>query len=135
MRRKFLSILAVMVFLCLQAALGFAQFETSAVLGFVRDTSGAPVQGSKLTLTNVATGVVVTTQTDDQGHFQFPDVHVGRYKISATANGFSDSVTDPFAVDVSTRQRVDVTLKPGSVSETVTVSGAAGGGYRRWRRV
>ena len=34
-------------------------------------------------------------------------------------------MTDPFAVDVSTRQRVDVTLKPGSVSETVTVSGAA----------
>lgn len=125
MRGKFLSLLAIAVVLWLQGALSFAQFETSAVLGFVRDTSGAPVLGSKVTLTNIATGVVVATQTDDQGHFQFSDVHVGRYKISATASGFNDSVTDPFAVDVSTRQRVDVTLKPGSVSETVTVSGAA----------
>lgn len=125
MRRKSLSFLAVVVVLWLQAALGFAQFETSAVLGFVRDTSGNPVLSSKVTLTNIATSVAVTTQTDDQGHFQFPDVHVGRYKITAAAAGFSDSVTDPFAVDVNTRQRVDVTLKPGSVSETVTVSGAA----------
>jgi hypothetical protein len=125
MRRKSLLLLAVMAFLCLQAASSFAQFETSAVLGFVRDTSGAPVAGSKVTLTNVATGVTLTVQSDGQGHFQFPDVHVGNYKIAAAAAGFNDSVTDPFAVDVSTRQRVDVTLKPGSVSETVTVSGAA----------
>jgi len=125
MRGKFLRFLAIVVVLWFQGAISFAQFETSAVLGFVRDTSGAPVLGSKVILTNVATGVVVSTQTDDQGHFQFPDVHVGRYKISATADGFNDSVTNPFAVDVSTRQRVDVTLKAGSVSETVNVSGAA----------
>ena len=65
------------------------------------------------------------TTTDGEGHFQFSDVHIGRFKVSASAPGFSDSVTDPFAVDVNTRQRVDVTLKPGGVSETVTVSGAA----------
>ena len=125
MKGKSFALLAMVIVLWFQGALCFAQFETSAVLGFVRDTSGAPVLGSKVTLTNVETGVVVSTQTDDQGHFQFPDVHVGRYKISAGAAGFSDSVTDPFSVDVSTRQRVDVTLKAGSVSETVTVSGAA----------
>ena len=125
MRGKSFFLLAIIVVLWFHGALSFAQFETSAVLGFVRDSSGAPVLGSKVTLTNVATGVVVTVQTDDQGHFQFPDVHVGRYKIMAAAAGFNDSVTDPFAVDVNTRQRVDVTLKPGSVSETVTVSGAA----------
>jgi hypothetical protein len=102
-----------------------AQFETSAVLGFVRDSSGAPIAGSKVKLVNVATSVTTAATTDNDGHFQFPDVHVGRYKVTASAPGFSDSVTDPFAVNVSTRQRVDVTLKPGSVAETVVVSGAA----------
>jgi Carboxypeptidase regulatory-like domain/TonB-dependent Receptor Plug Domain len=102
-----------------------AQFDTSAVLGFVRDSSGAPIAGSKVTLVNLATRVTLVTTTDGNGQFQFPDVHIGRFKISASAAGFSDSVTDPFAVDVNTRQRVDVTLKPGGVSETVTVSGAA----------
>ena len=117
----------LVVFLLLLVCTPFcrAQFETSAVLGFVRDSSGAPVVGSKVTLVNTATNVAVVATTDGEGQFLFPDVHVGTYKVSATASGFSDSVTDSFRVDVSTRQRVDVTLKPRSVAETVTVSGAA----------
>ena len=122
MRRK-LSLLILILAACVP--LIQAQFETSAVLGFVRDTSGAPIASGKVTLLNVATGVAVTATTDADGHFQFPDVHVGRYKVTASAPNFSDSVTDPFAVAVNTRQRVDLTLKPGSVSETVVVSGAA----------
>jgi hypothetical protein len=118
-----ISFLAVLLLVC--APFGFTQFETSAVLGFVRDASGAPVAGGKVTLVNVATSVAAVTTTDSEGHYQFPDVHVGHYKVTAEAAGFSDSVTDPFAVDVNTRQRVDLTLKPGSVSETITVSGAA----------
>jgi len=120
-RRKFL--IAAVLLVC--ASFVQAQFETSAVLGFVRDSSGAPIAGSKVKLVNVATSVTTAATTDNDGHFQFPDVHVGRYKVTASAPGFSDSVTDPFAVNVSTRQRVDVTLKPGSVAETVVVSGAA----------
>jgi hypothetical protein len=119
------SCLLAVFLLLLSASFSIAQFDTSAVLGFVRDSSGAPIPGSKVTLVNLATGVTLTATTDGEGHFQFPDVHIGRFKVSASAPGFSDSVTDPFAVNVNTRQRVDVTLKPGSVSETVTVSGAA----------
>ncbi len=120
MRRTFFLVL-----LLLCAPFGFAQFETSAVLGFVRDASGAPIAGGRVTLVNVATSATIVATTDGEGHFQFPDVHVGRYKVSASAPGFSDSVTEPFAVDVNTRQRVDLRLKPGSVAETITVSGAA----------
>lgn len=123
-KRIFPSVI-FLVLIALGARLGFAQFETAAVLGFVHDGSGSPVPGSTVKLINTATGAAVTTMTDNQGHYVFPDVHVGKYRISAGASGFSDSVTDPFAVDVNTRQRVDVALKVGSVAETVTVSGAA----------
>jgi len=102
-----------------------AQFETASVLGFVRDSSDAPIAGSKVQLINVATGVSVTVTTDSQGHFEFTSVHNGQYKIDSSATGFSETITDPFTVAVNARQRVDVTLKPGSVSETITVSGAA----------
>jgi hypothetical protein len=34
-------------------------------------------------------------------------------------------VTEAFSVAVNARQRVDVSLKPGSVADTVTVSGVA----------
>jgi len=120
-RKSFLA--AVLLLIC--GSIAWAQFETSAVLGFVRDSSGAPIANGKVTLVNVSTGISTAAITDNDGHFQFPDVHVGRYKVTASAPGFSDSVTDPFAVNVNTRQRVDISLKPGSVAETVVVSGAA----------
>jgi len=122
MRRS--GFLAVFL-LVLSAPFSLAQFDTSAVLGFVRDSTGAPISGSKVTLVNLATGVAMVTHADGEGHFQFPDVHVGRFTVSASAPGFSDSVTDPFAVNVNTRQRVDVMLRPGGVAETVTVSAGA----------
>ena len=107
MRRKhFLVVLVLLI--CV--SVGWAQFETSAVLGFVRDSSGAPIANGKVTLVNVSTGSTIAATTDNDGHYQFPDVHIGRYKVTASATGFSDSVTDPFAVNVNTRQRVDVTL-------------------------
>src|SRR5262249_6081483 len=99
------SFLAVFLLLILSAPFSLAQFDSSAVLGIVHDTSDAPIAGSKVNLINLATGVSLETTTDGQGNFQFPDVHIGHFKISASAPGFSDSVTDPFAVNVNTRQR------------------------------
>lgn len=101
-----------------------AQFETSSVLGFVRDSSGAPIANSKVELINTATGTSVTVNTDSQGQYEFTDVHAGEYKIDAGAPGFSESLTGAFTVTVNARQRMDVKLSPGSVTQTVTVSSA-----------
>lgn len=109
----------------LVCATASAQFETSSVLGYVRDASGAPIAKAQVTLLNMATGVKVQRSTDDQGHFEFDDVHAAQYRVTANSAGFSDSQSEPFMVNVNTRQRVDLTLKPGNVSETVIVSGAA----------
>ena len=102
-----------------------AQFETASVLGFVRDSSGAPIPGSIVTLQNTQTGQKITARSDAQGEYNFPDVKVGEYTIDATSTGFSETTTAPFAVAVNARQRVDVALKVGSQAENITVSGAA----------
>jgi Carboxypeptidase regulatory-like domain/TonB-dependent Receptor Plug Domain len=115
-------LLFCLFFLCVHA---FAQFETAAVLGFVHDESGAVISNSQVTLIDNSTGISQTVKSDAQGHFVFPDVHIGQYKIRAKADNFSETVTDTFSVTVNSRQRVDVVLKPGSTSETVTVSGGA----------
>jgi hypothetical protein len=114
--------LLLLVF-CIPAA--HAQFETASVLGYVHDTTGAPVANASVTLLNIATGVSVVRSSDDQGHFEFVDVHAAKYKLRASNAGFSDTESEPFIVNVSARQRVDLTLKPGNVAETVTVSGTA----------
>jgi hypothetical protein len=110
------------VFMCAPAS---AQFETASVLGYVHDTAGAPVANAQVTLLNIEKGIKVDRATDDQGHFEFVDVHAARYKVTASAAGFSPTESEPFALNVNTRQRIDLTVKPGAVSETVTVSGAA----------
>lgn len=103
----------------------FAQFETASVLGYVRDSSGAPIANVTVTLLNTATGVSVVRATNDQGHFEFVNVHAAQYKIRAGSAGFSDSESDVFPVNVNTRQRIDLTLKPGTVTETISVTGIA----------
>jgi hypothetical protein len=115
----------VLLFGVFTSAPASAQFETASVLGYVHDSGGAPIANAQVTLLNIDKGIRVDRTTDDQGHFEFVDVHAARYKVTASASGFSPSESEPFAVNVNTRQRVDLTVKPGAVSETVTVSGAA----------
>lgn len=120
--RQWLSLCLLSLLFCVRA---FGQFETAAVLGFVHDPSGAAIPNSQVTLIDNSTGVSQTVTSDAQGQFIFPDVHIGQYKIKAQSAGFSESITDTFTVTVNARQRADIILTPGNVSETVTVSGAA----------
>jgi hypothetical protein len=103
----------------------YAQFETASVLGYVRDSSGAVVSGATVSLVSLETKTQVAAQTNAQGAYEFTDVKIGQYQVIAQANGFGTSTTQPFTVTVNARQRVDVALKIGSNSETVTVDAAA----------
>jgi len=123
-KRFFLALLAM----CLLAGFSVslhAQFETASVLGYVRDSSGAVVSGATVSLINQETKAQVTAQTNAQGAYEFTDVKIGQYQVTAQANGFDNSTTAPFTVTVNARQRVDVALKIGSNTETVTVDAAA----------
>jgi len=123
-KRFFLA--AVMAcLLILHSASLYAQFETASVLGYVRDTSGAALANATVSLANQETKLGVTVKTDAAGAYEFPDVKVGEYQITAGAEGFDNSTTQSFRVTVNARQRVDVMLKIGSNKETVTVSSGA----------
>jgi hypothetical protein len=105
--------------------IGFAQFDTATVLGTARDATGAVLPGVNVTLRNIATGIAVTTQTDDDGNFQFTNVKIGDYRVSAEKQGFSTAVAERVNVTVNARQRVDLTMQPGAVTESVIITGAA----------
>lgn len=101
------------------------QFDTAEVLGTVRDNSGSVVPNAALTLLNVDTGIKAKALTNENGNYEFSNVKIGTYKITAEATGFSTKVASGINVSVGARQRVDLTLEVGAVSETVEVSGAA----------
>src|SRR3984957_2624689 len=123
--KRFLFFLLAACFLPCQPTPLYAQFETASVLGYVRDASGAVVSGATVSLVNQETKAQVTAQTNAQGAYEFTDVKIGQYQVTAKANGFDNSTTQPFTVTVNARQRVDVSLKVGSNTETVTVDAAA----------
>jgi hypothetical protein len=119
---RFAFLLLAFVGLALNAS---AQFDSGAVLGNIKDPSGASVAGATVELTSVAKSVKVVRQTDSTGSYEFDSVQPGEYIITVTAAGFEVSKTNAFSVNVGARQRVDLALKLGATSDTVTVTGAA----------
>jgi carboxypeptidase family protein/TonB-dependent receptor-like protein len=115
----------VLLAVLLPCATAHGQYETASVLGFVHDSSGAAIAGAKVTLVNIATGLETAVTADAQGQYEFTSVRIGDYRIRSSASGFSETLTEPFTVQVNARQRVDVSMKLGAATETVTVTGAA----------
>ena len=111
------------ILLC--GALSYGQFETSEVLGTVRDPSGSPVSKAKVTLLNQNTGIQASTTTNDAGEYDFVNVKVGSYTLTVEMAGFSKFTAPDIKVDVEARQRVDAKLTVGVVTNAVTVTAAA----------
>jgi len=116
--RLVFSLLAV--FLLAPAA--FAQFDTATVLGTITDSSGAAIPGATVTLKNLGTGITAAARTDENGAYQFFNVKIGSYQVSAEASGFAKALAENIQVTVNARQRVDLSLKAGAVTETITIS-------------
>jgi hypothetical protein len=118
-----MKIAKLLLVLC-AASPGFAQFESSEVLGTVHDPSHSVVAKGAVTLVSLETGTEAKATTDADGNFDFLNVKVGRYTLTVEAAGFSKFSTE-VAVDVQVRQRVDVNMQVGAVTDAVTVTGAA----------
>ncbi len=92
------------------------------LLGTVKDTSGAVVPNAKVIITEMNTGVSRNTQTNDSGNYVFPSLDPGLYQVAVELTGFSKAVKDRVQVLVNTSVRADMTLAPGAITETVTVT-------------
>jgi Carboxypeptidase regulatory-like domain len=104
----------------------FAQAgATGTILGTVTDSTGAVVPNVKVTVTNTATNVPFVTRTSSSGDYQAPSLLPGSYSVTAQIQGFQKSVTTGLTLTVDQNLRVNVTLKPGEVTQTVSVAGQA----------
>lgn len=112
----------VLLLLCFGKAQ--AQVDQGAMMGVVQDTSGAVIPGAKVTLTNTDTGFELHARTNGKGVYIFTPVKIGDYKISATSAGFQTTVQENLHLNIQERLNVVLTLKPGTVSQTVLVSTA-----------
>jgi len=116
------SILAALTLGFLQALLG--QAVNGTLLGTVTDTSGANVAGAKVSATEAATGAIHQSETNDSGNYTFPDMQPGTYSISVESPGFKKTTHPNIDLLSNTSTRVDLTVIPGNVLETVVVTTA-----------
>jgi hypothetical protein len=119
-RRICLSLsLAVLFLTC--AVPAFAQFGAS-IEGTVTDQSGAVVSGATVTATNSATGVSTSVKTSSAGVYRVSHISPGLYTVTAEAPSFRKGVSNNVRVTGEVPRPLDISLQPGQVAESVTVS-------------
>ncbi|MGH8247852.1 MAG: carboxypeptidase regulatory-like domain-containing protein [Gammaproteobacteria bacterium] len=111
--------------LVLVALTTFAQVEQATLTGTVSDQSGAVVPNAEVAVTNVQTGVVARTRTNQEGHYRVPYLHPGRYEVLVESAGFTKARVSDVDLTVGLTATVNVILKPGSLQQEVTVTAAA----------
>src|ERR1700736_1495795 len=113
--------IALVAVLTLFSPFVLPQIDTGAIVGTVRDPTGAAVPNATVSVTNAATGVSQSTTTNGAGEYQFTALLPGTYSVKATAAGFSTQVTNAVQIDVQSRPAIDFSLQVGEARQVVEV--------------
>jgi outer membrane receptor protein involved in Fe transport len=114
--------LAIALLTIVPAGAAFAQSDTGRIEGLVIDSTGLVLPGATITVRNLATGVEQVVVSDEGGRYTVTPVRPGNYHIKVSIEGFRPVETRSLTINVSQVARLDYTLQPGGVTETVQVS-------------
>jgi hypothetical protein len=99
-----------------------AQIDQGAITGTITDATGSVIQGASITLINNDTNLSFTRTTDANGSYRFAPIKIGFYTLTVSAPNFETQKQENIRVDVSQTVGLNLSLKPGAVAETVTVT-------------
>lgn len=111
------------VLLVTLAGLARAQSPTGALVGAVRDPSGAAVPAARVNAVNTATRLTRTIASSTTGDYSFPSLPAGEYEVSAEVSGFQRMVREA-SVEAGETTSADFKLTVGDMKDSVTVDGA-----------
>jgi outer membrane receptor protein involved in Fe transport len=107
------------------AGLAGAQERFGSLAGTVTDTTKAAVPGATVTATNKETGAQRVVVSGSDGTYRVPDLDPGRYSVTIELQAFQKVVVDDAIVLLGRTLTVDAELRPGVVTEVVSVTGDA----------
>ena len=119
--RSQLSVVAMLLALLALAIPAHAQAPSGEISGTVLDSSGLPVPGATITLTNQATNVVRVVQTNEVGLYVISAIPPGTYDLKAELTGFRTVERKGVVVQVGSANRLAFTMDVGNLSETLEV--------------
>ncbi|HXI30753.1 MAG TPA: TonB-dependent receptor, partial [Vicinamibacterales bacterium] len=119
--------LLALVFIAASTAARAQTVSTTAgaVNGTVTDATKAVLPGVTVTVSGSAAMGSPTTVTDQNGFFRLPRLAPGDYRLTFDLSGFSSVTREGIHVSLGFTATVNVEMSPGSVAETITVSGAS----------
>ncbi len=123
MARRMSLFLSVLFLLSIQHSL-FSQAVTGTIVGTVTDASGAAVTNARVAIVLVGQSLEHTAITNESGNFTEPDLASGTYTVTVTATGFKKVTRENILLETNTTTRVDISLVPGSTTETIEVTTA-----------
>src|SRR2546427_5552812 len=115
-----LTLLAVTLGFLFPAA-SWGQVAGGTVSGTVVDSSGRVIPSARISIKNVATGVSRTVTTNTDGFYSAPNLLPGSYELTFTGPGFKTEVRSGIALTVGATEVLDLTMKVGTVVETIVV--------------
>jgi Carboxypeptidase regulatory-like domain/TonB dependent receptor len=122
MRRITLFALIAALALLTGSSATFGQATASGTIqGTVLDKSESLITGAQVVITSKATGATRTTSTSGEGTYRFDLLSAGFYTVKVSKDGFS-TVSQTVELLVGQTATTNITLNPGSISETIEVT-------------
>ena len=103
---------------------GQAQAAGADLQGVIKDPTGAVVPNATVTARNPATNLSRTTTSNDEGFYRIVNLTPGDYEITVEAANFKKAVLTKVTFTVGQTANVDISLEPGQLTESVTISEA-----------
>jgi len=112
----------IALFLAVAACQLFGQIDRGTIEGVVKDQSGAVVPNARVQIIQTETNSALELSTNGEGIYNAPNLPVAIYRVVIGKAGFGTVVREPVDVRPRASVRVDVSLNPGTVSESITIT-------------
>lgn len=110
--------------LCVLCAPLTGQTGSAAITGAIVDQTGAAIPATRVVVVNEDSGAKVETISGEEGHYRVTSLLPGNYRIEVEKAGFEGLVRRGIVLTTGQVVAVDLILKLGAMSETVTVEAA-----------
>ncbi len=110
------------LFLFCMSAFGQSQATTGVIQGTVVDPNGAVVSGASVNVKNTGTGFERNVTSNSDGFFTAPLLPLGKYVVTTTASGFSNSELTNVVVSIGQTLSLRIEMKVGGGVTSIDVS-------------
>lgn len=100
-----------------------AQTTGSSLRGYVKDEQGGALPGVTVVATSPDMISPASGVTDHEGYYRLINLPPGTYTVTAELAGFAVFKREDVLLRAAVNFQVDITMKIGTLSETITVSG------------